>query len=149
MGSYSFDVLELSEVPWITGNHLRKCFTNCKNIEFTTTKLSAQEINDFLKHWIEGSGVQKFLLISNEPILQIADVLLGITSVSHPYVHDKAFVEIANPGYIIKNTEGLEAVIHLTDDAFHLSTDFEIVDENYSLKVSYRNYEKEDYDGED
>ncbi|EGT36444.1 hypothetical protein CAEBREN_15101 [Caenorhabditis brenneri] len=149
MGSYSFDVLEISEVPWITGNHLRKCFDNCKFIELSNTKLSAQELNDFLKYWIEGSGVQKFLLFANEPFLQMADILVGITSVSHPYVHDKAFVEIANPGYVIKNTEGLEAVIHLTDGAFYLTTDFEIVDENFIFEEISVDDEEEDSDGED
>ncbi|CAL2052250.1 unnamed protein product [Caenorhabditis brenneri] len=144
MESYSFEVLDISDATWVTGNHLIKCFTNCKDIEFTNTKLTDQEMNDFLKHWIvEGSKIQKFLLTENILHFETADVLVGITYVSYPYVHDKTLDKIAKPGYVIKNTEGLEAVVHLTNDMFHLTTDFEIVDKNFRVEESSDDDEEE------
>ncbi|EGT36459.1 hypothetical protein CAEBREN_13095 [Caenorhabditis brenneri] len=132
MGSYSFEVLDISEANWVTGIHLTHCFTNCKNVEFMSANLTDQEMNDYLKHWIEeGSKNQKFFITDNRPFFERADIFVGITYVSYPYVHDKTLDKIAKPGFVIKNTEGLEAVVHLTDDSFHLTTDFEIVDENF------------------
>ncbi|CAL2052248.1 unnamed protein product [Caenorhabditis brenneri] len=150
MGSYSFDFLDISYGPWITTNHLKKCFNNCKYVELSNTKLSSQELNAFLTQWIQGSKIQELWLGENEHLFEMAYVLVGITSVSHPYVHDKTFSHVATPGYVIKNIEGLEAVIHLTEGYFFLTTNFTIVDENYSLEVSFNDEEEEeDYDGED
>lgn len=151
MGTYSFIEIDISSVPWITVEHLRKCFDNCKYVELSDTEFSAEDVNGFLKHWIEGSKIETLFLSQNDPEFEVmTDLLAGITAVSHPDVHDKTFSHIANPGYVIKNAEGIEAVIHITDGQFYLTTDFDIVDENFSGEVSLdEEKEEEDYDGED
>ncbi|EGT47728.1 hypothetical protein CAEBREN_19029 [Caenorhabditis brenneri] len=137
MGPYPMESFRISHARWLSVYHVKKWLNNCECIRLDYCWDSAVEVNSFLKNWIAKSKIQKFWLRFCRLDFALTDVLHGIPSVSQNYIHHKEANVVITDGRIIKQTNGVEALVCMVyfqfSLMFSLTTKFEIVDEFFVM----------------
>ncbi|EFO88588.1 hypothetical protein CRE_13680 [Caenorhabditis remanei] len=115
----NFDIDELYLLPsfWIKQNHLLTM--NCKYIVLQDSKLSNQDINVLVQHWMNGGCVKlKELLITVEVLIDYEEILEAVefTAVTgdnlRDYVnHEDVLLSIGSSFDIKRSTDGTTATI--------------------------------------
>ncbi|EGT53442.1 hypothetical protein CAEBREN_08087 [Caenorhabditis brenneri] len=70
----------IGESKWVTVKHLEECFMDCKELEICYTRFTPEDLNSFLKRWIQGSKI-KYASIDLKKTRDFRSIVQGITAI--------------------------------------------------------------------
>ncbi|EGT53451.1 hypothetical protein CAEBREN_22334 [Caenorhabditis brenneri] len=128
---FNSEDITITNSKWMTVKHLEECFMNCKTLWLKDSLFTPEDLNSFLKRWIQGSKIDS-ASIDLKKTSNFRSIVQGMTAIPIRGAQNEysRFPHKFGNGhcFLIKNLSGKEALVYKPNqiDCMTLTTDFSL-----------------------